>query len=176
MARYSIDGQILTDIADAINEKTGGTNLMAPGAMADAISRISGGGVTVEPLVSASVTIPGDKQYSISVDLPKSVEQVIIMIEAEADALSSMGESTDNYYSIVGAVVCCPVPSVTIGEASHLICNSMLRYRPSKKVATNYTFNGISIANNVLTLSTDVTTSFIGGGSYKVTVWEVDTQ
>lgn len=42
--RYSIDGQILTDIADAINAKTGGTTALAPGDMADEIDSISGGG------------------------------------------------------------------------------------------------------------------------------------
>jgi hypothetical protein len=43
MARYSIDGQVLTDIADAINAKTGETAAIAPGNMAAAIGSISGG-------------------------------------------------------------------------------------------------------------------------------------
>ena len=87
MARYSIDGQILTDIADAINEKTGGTNPMAPGAMADAISRISGGGVTVEPL---SVTENGTyaesgKAYSpVTVNVP-GVTHLVTTYTAASD-------------------------------------------------------------------------------------------
>lgn len=47
MPRYSIDGAILDDIADAINAKTGETVAMAPGEMADAISSISGGGAVL---------------------------------------------------------------------------------------------------------------------------------
>lgn len=43
MSRYSIDGAILEDIADAINAKTGEAAAMTPGEMADAISSISGG-------------------------------------------------------------------------------------------------------------------------------------
>lgn len=43
MARYSIDGQILTDIANAINEKTGETAAMVPGEMAEKIAEIEGG-------------------------------------------------------------------------------------------------------------------------------------
>ena len=42
--RYSIDGQSLADIADAINAKTGGTTALAPQDMADEIDSISGGG------------------------------------------------------------------------------------------------------------------------------------
>ena len=42
--KYSIDGSTLTDIADAIREKTGDTAALTAAAMAEAIAGISGGG------------------------------------------------------------------------------------------------------------------------------------
>lgn len=49
MAKYLIDGQTLTDIADAIREKTGETGTLTPAGMPDAIGDIqAGGGATVE--------------------------------------------------------------------------------------------------------------------------------
>ena len=42
--RYTINGQILTDIANAIRTKTGGTAALSPGAMAAEIESISSGG------------------------------------------------------------------------------------------------------------------------------------
>lgn len=42
--KYSIEGQTLTDIADAIREKTGDTAALTAAAMAEAIAGISGGG------------------------------------------------------------------------------------------------------------------------------------
>lgn len=44
MSDYVIDGEILTDIADAIREKTGESGVIIPEDMPDAISDISGGG------------------------------------------------------------------------------------------------------------------------------------
>lgn len=44
MARYVIQGQTLTDIADAIREKTGTSSAMLPGAMPGYIRGIQGGG------------------------------------------------------------------------------------------------------------------------------------
>lgn len=43
MARYSIDGSVLDNIANAINEKTGETAAMVPGEMAEKIAGIPGG-------------------------------------------------------------------------------------------------------------------------------------
>lgn len=54
--RYSIEGQILTDIADAINAKTGGTTAMAPGDMADEIDSISGGGAQAYTISGTGAT------------------------------------------------------------------------------------------------------------------------
>lgn len=48
MSKYSIDGQTLTDIADAIREKTGDTAALTAAAMAEAIASISGGGGGLE--------------------------------------------------------------------------------------------------------------------------------
>jgi len=42
MARYSIDGSVLDNIANAINAKTGETAAMLPGEMAEKISSIEG--------------------------------------------------------------------------------------------------------------------------------------
>ena len=44
MSKYSIEGQTLTDIADAIRSKTGDTAALTAAAMAEAIAGISGGG------------------------------------------------------------------------------------------------------------------------------------
>ena len=44
MSDYVIDGEILTDIADAIREKTGESGVIIPEDMPDAIADISGGG------------------------------------------------------------------------------------------------------------------------------------
>ena len=44
MSKYSIEGQTLTDIADAIRSKTGDTAALTAAAMAEAIASISGGG------------------------------------------------------------------------------------------------------------------------------------
>lgn len=54
--RYSIDGQILTDIADAINAKTGGTTALPPGDMADEIDSISGGGAQAYTISGTGAT------------------------------------------------------------------------------------------------------------------------
>lgn len=66
MPRYSIDGAILEDIADAINAKTGETVAMAPGEMADAISSISGGGSV---LVAPKTVEDGYVAYTFAVDV-----------------------------------------------------------------------------------------------------------
>lgn len=66
MPRYSIDGAILEDIADAINAKTGETTAMAPGEMADAISSISGGGSV---LVAPKTIEDGYVAYTFTVDV-----------------------------------------------------------------------------------------------------------
>lgn len=66
MPRYSIDGAILEDIADAINAKTGETAAMAPGEMADAISSISGGGSV---LVAPKTVEDGYVAYTFTVDV-----------------------------------------------------------------------------------------------------------
>ena len=50
MSDYVIDGQILTDIADAIREKTGESGIIIPEDMPDAISDISGGGGGTLPI------------------------------------------------------------------------------------------------------------------------------
>lgn len=75
--RYSIEGKILADIADAINAKTGGTAALAPGDMADEIDSISGGGVTVEPLTATenrTYTSPSGKAYSpVTVAVPLEI-------------------------------------------------------------------------------------------------------
>jgi hypothetical protein len=44
MADYVIDGAVLTDIADAIREKTGGAEPITPEAMAEAVQTIKSGG------------------------------------------------------------------------------------------------------------------------------------
>lgn len=46
MSKYSIEGQTLTDIADAIRAKTGDTAALTAAAMAEAIGSISGGGAS----------------------------------------------------------------------------------------------------------------------------------
>jgi len=46
MDEYLIQGSTLTDIADAIREKTGDSALMTPAEMVEAIGSISGGGGT----------------------------------------------------------------------------------------------------------------------------------
>ena len=61
MAKVAITEQYLTDIADAIRTKTGSQDSYKPSEMADAISRISGGGGivptgTIEINVSAAGT------------------------------------------------------------------------------------------------------------------------
>lgn len=50
---YIIDGQTLTDIGNAIREKSGTSDMLAPQAMPDAIRAISGGTVTKEEIVDA---------------------------------------------------------------------------------------------------------------------------
>ncbi len=50
---YIIDGQTLTDIGNAIREKSGTSDMLAPQAMPDAIRAISGGTVTKEEIVEA---------------------------------------------------------------------------------------------------------------------------
>lgn len=59
MAVYTIKDTTLTAIADAIREKTGGTDTIKPGEMATEISNISG--EQVEPIV-----LSGDCQYACS--------------------------------------------------------------------------------------------------------------
>lgn len=50
---YIIDGQTLTDIGNAIREKSGTSDMLAPQDMPDAIRAISGGTVTKEEIVEA---------------------------------------------------------------------------------------------------------------------------
>lgn len=60
MDEYLIQGSTLTDIADAIREKTGDSALMTPAEMVEAIGSISGGGLPL--LVSyESITVENDR-------------------------------------------------------------------------------------------------------------------
>lgn len=113
MPRYSIDGAILDDIADAINAKTGETAAMAPGEMADAISSISGGvSVLVAPRTVGSGyvaytfaddvtgyavgTIPGElNQLQINISFNPS--RPIAVEVADADTLT-IGSFSGNGY------------------------------------------------------------------------------
>lgn len=58
MSNYIIQGETLTGIADAIREKTGGTDQLSPSAMASAIAGIqAGGGIQ---MATGSVTFAED--------------------------------------------------------------------------------------------------------------------
>lgn len=57
---YIIDGQTLTDIGNAIREKSGTSDMLAPQAMPDAIRAISGGTVTKEEIVEALGYVPAN--------------------------------------------------------------------------------------------------------------------
>lgn len=57
---YIIDGQTLTDIGNAIREKSGTSDMLAPQAMPDAIRAISGGAVTKEEIVEALGYVPAN--------------------------------------------------------------------------------------------------------------------
>ena len=57
MDEYLIQGSTLTDIADAIREKTGDTELMTPAEMVEAIEGITGGGKTLLADYTASENV-----------------------------------------------------------------------------------------------------------------------
>ena len=66
MAHYLIDGSTLTDIGNAVREKTGRTNTMSPSEMASAIRSISGSSdsTTSEPIkyISEQVHVSSTSQ------------------------------------------------------------------------------------------------------------------
>lgn len=63
MSKVAITEQYLTDIADAIREKTGLTTTYKPSEMADAISSISGGGGIIP---TGSITITENDTYNVT--------------------------------------------------------------------------------------------------------------
>ena len=63
MSRVAITEQYLTDIADAIREKTGLATTYKPSEMADAISSISGGGGIIP---TGSITITENDTYNVT--------------------------------------------------------------------------------------------------------------
>ena len=56
MAEYLIQGETLTGIADAIREKTGGTDPVAVSDMAGKIAEIKAGGGNIDALIDRSIT------------------------------------------------------------------------------------------------------------------------
>ena len=56
MAEYLIKGETLTGIADAIREKTGGTDPVAVSDMAGKIAEIKAGGGNIDALIDRSIT------------------------------------------------------------------------------------------------------------------------
>lgn len=68
MDEYLIQGSTLTDIADAIREKTGDDALMTPAEMVEAIASISGGS-GVQAVFNGTVTFVGQDVHSITVPI-----------------------------------------------------------------------------------------------------------
>lgn len=93
--RYSIEGQILTDIADAINTKTGGTTALAPGDMADEIGSISDGGggataYTISGTGAAHVSVTDDVGLLYDED---RTNHVVLLMSAVFITLGTQGAS-----------------------------------------------------------------------------------
>ena len=76
MTKSVISNGLLTDIADAIREKTGSTDSMTPAQMADAIAEIPAGGGATEPYIEYTVDnngyLKGAHMYGFSV-IPDSI-------------------------------------------------------------------------------------------------------
>ena len=127
MPRYSIDGAILEDIADAINAKTGETAAMAPGEMADAISSISGGGNPnyIETIEGTLGNPWGD--YSLRNDLAPKILSNDIDFYITFSLNGASYVAFPNRGTISAATHVCSAYSVTATAASL----SLLRYSPT---------------------------------------------
>ncbi len=125
------------------------------------------------PAVTAQVTIAGGNAYSMSITLPRAMSNFFVTVEADAATQAAIYGESSSYYYVVSAIFQFPVGTLTDGSTS-VSKDGLIRYRPSTHAFIRYFLNAVSLSGNTLTLETDVTTSFIGGGTYIVKVWEVD--
>ena len=143
MSDYVIDGEILTDIADAIREKTGESGVIIPEDMPDAISDISGGGSARLPSEYQEVEYlesTGTQYINTGIVASSDLEVIIKGVIIEL-----VGAST-------GSDVLCGVRSNSLGASR--------RFMPFS------TQNGITIIRNVYGDSS-ITNSIVGTNTIK---------
>ena len=156
--RYSVDGQILTDIADAINAKTGGTTALAPGDMADEIESIpSGGGGRGYATGTYTLAAAADK---IEFNPGLSFTPKIFAIYANSPSYADNG--------CVGATLMLSVPIDLLGPDSRLVhyCYDVMETRATWGTNSHLQANQ-TIANVDPALTSTAVSMPCRNGNYK---------
>lgn len=134
----------------------------------------SGGGSN-SPLVSSTISIPSSSKF-ISIALPRTVTNAVVLVEATNAALTVLANSTSSSYEFVSGIFFYPTGDVTIGSKTGQNFGNFERYRPSATTFYAQHNASLSLSGTTMTLTLDSATYFVQGTDmYTVKVWEVAT-
>lgn len=158
MAKYFVDGQDLTDIADAIRGKTGrSANMEFPDEFVSEIGSISSGGIT--PTGTKQITANGT-----NIDVAQYEKADVAVPASAVDSGTKSITANGNNQDVVGyATVNVNVPnSYSAADEGKVVSNGALVAQSSDTVTQNDTYD--------TTLINSLTVNVSGGGSSGATV------
>lgn len=177
MANVLVEETSLEDIADAIRSKNGLTTKYKPAEMADAITAISGGGITPTGTKTINITQNGtvteDVTNYANAQVNVNVPQGITPTGTKQVPITQNGTVTEDVTNYASAEISVNVPnSYSASDEGKVVSNGALVAQTSRQITSNGTVDTTLNDEVVVNVPTGITPSgsqeFTQNGTYDV--------